>query len=155
MAELHEGLASCGATLPPLAGSWFCIFKCIMVLHLSILLQVSRWGCILSGTHVTSSVTVGGVNFCACGWFNRTIMPHGLSSLQCNVTCGLGSTSREVVCIDQAGRSAHHSLCDPGSKPVQHQPCQQEACQYTWRTGDWSEVGPALDFLYCASQAIR
>uniref|UniRef100_A0A3B3QM05 ADAM metallopeptidase with thrombospondin type 1 motif 20 n=1 Tax=Paramormyrops kingsleyae TaxID=1676925 RepID=A0A3B3QM05_9TELE len=67
---------------------------------------------------------------------------------ECNVTCGLGSTSREVLCIDQAGRSAHYSLCDLGSKPVQHQLCQREPCQYTWRTGDWSECsascGPGI-----------
>ncbi|XP_048839072.1 LOW QUALITY PROTEIN: A disintegrin and metalloproteinase with thrombospondin motifs 20-like [Brienomyrus brachyistius] len=67
---------------------------------------------------------------------------------ECNVTCGLGWRSREVLCIDQAGRSAHYSLCDPGSKPVQHQSCRREPCQYTWRTGDWSECsvscGPGI-----------
>lgn len=62
---------------------------------------------------------------------------------RCNVTCGGGYRQREVKCqwiretSGETNVDVEDRLCPVGSRPEGMQPCQQGACQYGWRHGEW------------------
>ncbi|KAJ8416343.1 hypothetical protein AAFF_G00356310 [Aldrovandia affinis] len=57
----------------------------------------------------------------------------------CNATCGEGTRTRRVLCVDGASNPAQEALCEPSSRPSLFQPCRSVPCQYVWMTGDWSQ----------------
>ena len=73
--------------------------------------------------------------FCVC--------THGTLGLQCSRSCGGGSSTRDVQCVDtrdlQPLRPFH---CQPGpAKPPARRPCGAQPC-LSWYTSSWREVRP-------------
>ena len=62
--------------------------------------------------------------------------------LQCSVSCGLGTRSREVTC-----KSLETKLvlplesCNLALKPKEIEKCNPGPCTVTWLASNWSEVG--------------
>ena len=56
----------------------------------------------------------------------------------CSATCGGGTQSRTVSCLDENGNIVAGSLCDPNTKPATSQSCNTDPCPtYHWLAGDW------------------
>lgn len=56
----------------------------------------------------------------------------------CSVSCGGGSQSRPVQCVDNWDQVLSDSLC-PGTKPPTAQSCNSQSCfSYNWFPGVWS-----------------
>ncbi|MCR9097549.1 MAG: hypothetical protein NXI30_25305, partial [bacterium] len=53
----------------------------------------------------------------------------------CSAACGGGTQTRSVVCDDGFGNVVADAFCDPGSRPVDTQSCNTQACSYDWVTG--------------------
>ncbi|MCR9097550.1 MAG: hypothetical protein NXI30_25310, partial [bacterium] len=61
----------------------------------------------------------------------------------CSAACGGGTQTRSVVCDDGFGNVVADAFCDPGSRPVDTQSCNTQACSYDWVTGDYGSCSAA------------
>eukprot|EP00854_Cymbomonas_tetramitiformis_P002118 gene2118-2817_t len=68
---------------------------------------------------------------------------------RCNVTCGGGVQTREVVCVDSSGSPVdtyYESLCEAEQRPAAQQICNSNACEtYVWTTGTWGQCSAKCD----------
>jgi len=65
---------------------------------------------------------------CSSVTFSWSTGPWG----PCSVACGGGSQGRTVACVSSAGSTVDDTNCQPaGTKPVQSQACNPEACSTT------------------------
>ena len=63
-------------------------------------------------------------------------------SLQCSVSCGLGTRSREVTCkTPEAKLVLPLESCNLALKPKETEKCNPGPCTVTWLASNWSEVG--------------
>lgn len=63
-----------------------------------------------------------------------------MSLLQCSQTCGFGTKSREVYCVDRRGHRVDATFCGQLHKPKSRRRCNEFPCPYIWNTSPWSEV---------------
>ncbi|ACL04284.1 Thrombospondin, type 1 repeat protein [Desulfatibacillum aliphaticivorans] len=56
----------------------------------------------------------------------------------CSETCGGGTYTRTVVCLDGNGDAAPDGFC-PDPKPESASACNTHSCDYSWSAGEWSE----------------
>jgi hypothetical protein len=57
---------------------------------------------------------------------------------QCSVTCGTGSSQRDVICVSEAGTNQPSAECDE-PKPRNTKRCTLHACP-SWAHTKWSKV---------------
>ena len=63
-------------------------------------------------------------------------------SLQCSVSCGLGTRSREVTCKTLETKLVLPlGSCNLALKPKETEKCNPGPCTVTWLASNWSEVG--------------
>ncbi|XP_074610402.1 A disintegrin and metalloproteinase with thrombospondin motifs 20-like isoform X2 [Acropora palmata] len=74
---------------------------------------------------------------------------------QCSRSCGYGTKSRDVWCVDSSNKKVNDTLCNPFSKPENSSVCQGSMCPSKWKYGDWSRcsrscgVGFQLRIVQC------
>ncbi|XP_057647833.1 A disintegrin and metalloproteinase with thrombospondin motifs 20 [Chionomys nivalis] len=57
---------------------------------------------------------------------------------ECSVTCGSGLQWRKVYCRLRGTGPVAENMCDPATRPQQHQQCWHQDCRrYQWITGAW------------------
>ena len=67
---------------------------------------------------------------------------YSLSSLQCSVSCGIGSKRRNVTCQNiDTEEVLQPESCSLAFKPKDEEKCNPGPCTVTWMASDWSEVG--------------
>lgn len=80
---------------------------------------------------------------CSYILFIRTIINFWNSNvllvLQCSVSCGKGTRSRQVYCQTTRGHSRAKSDCSHLIEPQSSEQCVEKPCG-VWRSGDWGEV---------------
>lgn len=79
---------------------------------------------------------------------------------QCSVSCGQGTTTRQVLCVNYNDQEVNASECDPDDRPSTEQDCAMSQCpsrsgeslntstrnklpraqSHLWRTGPWGAV---------------
>ena len=70
------------------------------------------------------------------------IIYYFVVSLQCSVSCGLGTRSREVTCkTPEAKLVLPLESCNLALKPKETEKCNPGPCTVTWLASNWSEVG--------------
>uniref|UniRef100_A0A4D5S4Z2 Putative thrombospondin-like protein n=1 Tax=Ixodes scapularis TaxID=6945 RepID=A0A4D5S4Z2_IXOSC len=57
----------------------------------------------------------------------------------CSATCGGGSQTRTVVCVDRSERLAPERFCNSQRRPKVVRHCAVHPCPFIWKTSDWSE----------------
>ncbi|XP_064483510.1 A disintegrin and metalloproteinase with thrombospondin motifs 9-like isoform X2 [Ornithodoros turicata] len=57
----------------------------------------------------------------------------------CSATCGGGSQTRRVGCVDRGNRPVAERWCGNQRRPRVVRHCAPEPCPLAWRSGDWSE----------------
>ena len=73
---------------------------------------------------------------------SSTISHTCLSHSQCSETCGFGTMSRSVSCVDTVvgGKEVSATECRTDSRPRTERRCQLVPCSAQWMAGDWGEV---------------
>ncbi|XP_048588500.1 A disintegrin and metalloproteinase with thrombospondin motifs 9 isoform X2 [Nematostella vectensis] len=75
----------------------------------------------------------------ACPLYSDMFQWRTTSWTKCSRTCGFGSKSRYVTCVDKQGQPVPKSNCDGRPKPHAYLPCFEVKCPPKWKVGDWSE----------------
>ncbi|XP_036790268.1 thrombospondin type-1 domain-containing protein 4-like isoform X3 [Oncorhynchus mykiss] len=100
--------------------------------------------------HGNSTATVVAVEMAQCGGYDRpeTTSPCQLKICSewqirsewslCSVPCGVGQSSREVVCVGNQGDVEGDEQCNLGVKPAPLQNCDMGPCARNWFTSPWS-----------------
>ncbi|XP_070998854.1 thrombospondin type-1 domain-containing protein 4 [Oncorhynchus clarkii lewisi] len=100
--------------------------------------------------HGNSTATVVAVEMTQCGGYDRpeTTSPCQLKICSewqirsewslCSVPCGVGQSSREVVCVGNQGDVEGDDQCNLGVKPAPLQNCDMGPCARNWFTSPWS-----------------
>ncbi|XP_031677392.1 thrombospondin type-1 domain-containing protein 4-like [Oncorhynchus kisutch] len=100
--------------------------------------------------HGNSTATVIAVETEQCGGYDRpeTTSPCQLKICSewqirsewslCSVPCGVGQSSREVVCVGNQGDVEGDNQCNLGVKPAPLQNCDMGPCAGNWFTSPWS-----------------
>ncbi|XP_064814996.1 thrombospondin type-1 domain-containing protein 4-like, partial [Oncorhynchus masou masou] len=100
--------------------------------------------------HGNSTATVVAVEMEQCGGYDRpeTTSPCQLKICSewqirsewslCSVPCGVGQSSREVVCVGNQGDVEGDDQCNLGVKPAPLQNCDMGPCARNWFTSPWS-----------------
>ncbi|GAB1606107.1 ADAMTS-like protein 4 isoform X1, partial [Argonauta hians] len=91
---------------------------CVKKLHSTSFVVVNPKNCLKEDKPVTEQPCLT-VPECPPQW-------HMSEWSKCSVSCGTGSQSRDVKCMDNLMR--HSSLCDPGTRPETRQSCNSESC---------------------------
>ncbi|XP_059480274.1 papilin isoform X2 [Neocloeon triangulifer] len=59
--------------------------------------------------------------------------------LACSIPCGGGTQNRTLGCVKKSDNSSVSlRLCDPASRPLEVQPCNEDPCEPEWYIKDWS-----------------
>ncbi|XP_055999244.1 A disintegrin and metalloproteinase with thrombospondin motifs 9-like [Ostrea edulis] len=58
---------------------------------------------------------------------------------QCSQTCGFGTKTRSVYCVDRRGQRVDESLCGQQHQPKSRRRCNEFPCPYIWNTSPWTE----------------
>ena len=97
------------------------------------------------GTHLYQCMYCRLLSKLICSYvlFIRTIINFWNSNLllvlQCSVSCGKGTRSRQVYCQTTLGHSRAKSDCSHLIEPQSSEQCVEKPCG-VWRSGDWGEV---------------
>ena len=62
----------------------------------------------------------------------------------CSATCGGGTKSRQVECLNMDGKKMDHDHCDIRTKPQNQDICNQEPCP-AWNFGGWGQCDKPCD----------
>lgn len=88
-----------------------------------------------------TGVDCGGDTCSACATYQWKISPWSscMNDDKDPVTCGGGSQTRTVECVDASGAAASSDNC-PSPTPATKQDCNTQDCaSYSWKLGEWGE----------------